>query len=110
MGCDYYIIIYLIVKYTGGGEEVEEYIEYDKRDMYYSCLYDTDVHDYEDFAKQERIDALQIYRQYNKILYETPNWLIKESAVQSYINTLLSRGISMDSVLRIEKRHECIER
>jgi hypothetical protein len=109
MGCDYYIITYLVVRYTGG-DEVEEYIQYDRLGMYYSFLYDRDIDDYDDLAKQELMDTLKIYQRQDKILYERGEWLIRDSAVQSYIDVLYSKGVSMDSVVSIEKKYECAER
>lgn len=111
MGCDYYIIVELVVTYQKNDKIKTKYLEYNRLRMYHYFSYDKDVDNYNKLAKAEMEFEEEQYKKQDKTLYENKSWLIqKDDVIAEYIEFLAQNKISFDQVIKIEKRHMCQER
>lgn len=108
MGCDYYIIVALIVKYNRENEVDICFIKVDRLKMYLMFKYNCDVdgEDYVQLANREIEHVGKVYSNMDRVIYENYKWNIDDKNVMSeYHAYLTNKGISLDSVINIERKH-----
>lgn len=110
MCCDYYIIINLFVTHDSQCQTKIEYIELEKMRMYYMFQYDKDVDDYDQLAKEEINHIGEIYKKLDRPLYINHEWVVRnKETITEYIECLKKNNINIDDVVKIEKKHYCME-
>ena len=108
MGCDYYIIVALIVKYNRDNEVDICFIKVDRLKMYLMFKYNCDANeeDYIRLANREIEYVGNVYSNMDRIVYENNKWNVdNKTVINEYYAYLANKGISLDCVINIERKH-----
>lgn len=108
MGCDYYIIVALIVEYNKNDTQDICFIKLDRFRMYFMFIYnyDEDRDDYDKLANKEIEQVAEIYSNMNRILYQNKKWNVQDKdRINEYYNHLNSKCINLDDVTKLETKY-----
>ncbi len=116
MGCDYYIVKYLLVEYKDDeGEIIEERLDEERERCYYpEHIYPSDYDsDEDDDTRYEKLNKfwksyVEQFKRPNKVLFENGQW-IKEGYRKNYEKELEDE-YGIKDLIRLVKVHDAYER
>lgn len=108
MGYDYYIVTAFKVVTK---QKEKHYLEYKREGMYFDFnrLEDDDF-DYATDESKQMDEALSLYSQHKRTLYDNGLWFIDKPAVDKCTTFLTKNEIDTDNIVRIRRYYFCMRR